>query len=379
VPVKKKDEAKSKAELIRELEALRQRVRQLEALKNEHQGLEQSLTQKEAMYRGLFDNMSGGVAVYEAVNDGQDFIFKDFNKAGEEIENTKRETLLGRKVTEVFPGVTEFGLFEVFQRVWRTGIPELHPVSLYKDNRLMGWRENYVYKLPTGEIVAVYNDVTERKIAEEKIKASLKEKELLLKEIHHRVKNNMAVISSLLGLQADTFDDPRFVKALKNSQNRIRSMVLVHEKLYKAGDFSRIDFADYTRGLVGHIAQFSNMKKHTVSVAIEAGDILLGIDLSIPCGLIINELVTNAFKHAFPQDQDGKIDIRMQRIKQDKFYRLMVSDNGVGLPPHIDINSTTSFGLHLVNLLTQQLGGTLEIEREKGTAINITFPALTRG
>ncbi|MCX8038895.1 MAG: PAS domain S-box protein, partial [Candidatus Sumerlaeia bacterium] len=129
---------------------------------------EMAAEQSETRYRDLFDHMSSGVAVYEAVNDGEDFIFKDFNRAGEWIENVRREDILGKSVQRVFPGVREFGLLDIFQRVYRTGVPERHPLALYKDNRIAGWRENYVFKLPSGEVVAIYDDVTERKRSEAK-------------------------------------------------------------------------------------------------------------------------------------------------------------------------------------------------------------------
>ncbi len=131
---------------------------------------EEALRQSEARYKGIVEHTINGVGVYRAVNDGQDFIFVDFNKAGERIEKIHRDKVIGRSVVEVFPGVKEFGLLEVMRRVWATGRPEHHPVSLYKDNRISGWRDNFVYKLPSGEIVAVYSDETERKQAEEQLR-----------------------------------------------------------------------------------------------------------------------------------------------------------------------------------------------------------------
>ena len=130
---------------------------------NSQQDPKDELKEYQAKFRALFDNVSSGVAIYEARNDGEDFVFVDFNTAAEEIEHLKKDELIGKSVAEVFPGVKEFGLFEVFQRVYKTGTPEHHPISIYKDERVAGWRENYVYRLPSGQIVAVYDDVSARK------------------------------------------------------------------------------------------------------------------------------------------------------------------------------------------------------------------------
>jgi len=139
------------------------------------------LLDSEARYRNLFDNSKNCVAIYRAMNDGSDFIFVDFNRAAGNAENVRRKDIIDRSVLDVFPGVRDFGLLDVFQRVWRTGKPESHPVSLYRDSRISGWRDNYVYKLPSGEIVAIYNDETENKQTEENYLARLKRQEELLK------------------------------------------------------------------------------------------------------------------------------------------------------------------------------------------------------
>ena len=161
-----KDQAKTKQTLIGELASLRKRIAQLEQFESERRQVEKALRASENRYYKLFQHMSSSVAIYEAVEDGADFVIRDFNAAAERLEKIQKEEILGRRVTEVFPGVIDFGLFSVFQRVWKTGNSEDHNVSFYQDNRISGWRENHVYKLPSGEVVAIYDDVTDRKQAE---------------------------------------------------------------------------------------------------------------------------------------------------------------------------------------------------------------------
>jgi two-component system cell cycle response regulator len=243
------------------------------------------------------------------------------------------------------------------------------------EERLIAWHNAYI-KNERGEITGALSsgqDITEKKQAENELKDSLREKELLLKEVHHRVKNNMAVISSLLNLQAEKFANPSVLNAFRDSRHRIRSMALVHEKLYQAKDLSKIEFSQYIKELSQQVSRSNEFQGVRISVKVKANNIKLGIDTAIPCGLIINELLTNAFKYAFPTDRTGKIHIQMKLV-ENKFYKLIVSDNGVGLPGQIDVQNPSTFGLNLVYLLTQQLEGRVEAQREKGSRFIITFP-----
>ncbi|MCB9421393.1 MAG: hypothetical protein H6667_16440, partial [Ardenticatenaceae bacterium] len=214
--------------------------------------------------------------------------------------------------------------------------------------------------------------IAERKLAEDKIEASLHEKEVLLKEIHHRVKNNLQVISSLLNLQSSSVADKENLSVFQDSQNRIRSMALIHQKLYQSSDLARVDFDDYIRELTAHLAQ-SYRFATPAEIYFDLEPILLEIDTAVSCGLIINELVSNIFKHAFPPDKNGKIFIKFRQTSHRNLI-LMVGDNGVGMPEEIDCHNTMTLGLQLVNMLVDQLSGDFHVERTPGTTFIITFP-----
>lgn len=227
-----------------------------------------------------------------------------------------------------------------------------------------------------GIVIAVMRDITERKRAEQQIKESLKREALLRREIHHRVKNNLQVISSLLFLQSTHVTDPNTREILRESQGRARAIALIHEKLYQSTDLTKIAFCDYVRQLLGDLFHAYGVSSEVVSLKIGAEGIFLGIDAAIPCGLILNELVTNALKHGLPAGRKGAICIDIQPSGPG-LLTLSVRDDGVGLPEDFDLQTSRTLGLKLVSDLTRQLGGTLELERNNGTAIKITFPEPT--
>lgn len=218
-----------------------------------------------------------------------------------------------------------------------------------------------------------------RKQAEEQIQASLKEKEVLLKEIHHRVKNNLQIISSLLNLQSRYIKDPQTFEMFKESQNRIRSMALIHEKLYQSQDLTQIDFADYIQYLTTHLFRVYGVNWNIVGLKINVRYVLLDIDTAIPCGLILNELISNCLKHAFPTNAEmipkGEIQIDLHS-DDEGLFTLIVRDNGVGFPEDIDFQNTETLGLRLIQTLTHQMKGTIELDRTSGTAFTIRFTNL---
>lgn len=222
----------------------------------------------------------------------------------------------------------------------------------------------------------IVEDITERKRAEEKLRASLKEKEVLLREIHHRVKNNLQIISSLLNLQSRYIRDPSALEMFKESRDRVRSMALVHEKLYSSEDMANVDFSEYIQSLARHLCMAYGMNANGITVDVEARDVCLDINTSIPCGLIINELISNALKHAFRGRKRGKIRILLRQEQPDR-YRMVVSDDGVGLPKDLDVQRVKSLGLQLVCMLVEQLQGEMTIKSGKGTSFEIAFRGLS--
>jgi len=221
--------------------------------------------------------------------------------------------------------------------------------------------------------IAVVGDMTRRKRAEVALKSSLEEKDVLLREIHHRVKNNMQVISSLLNLQARSIESPQLQKMFQESQSRVRAMAMIHEILYESGDLSRIGLDGYVTKLANSLILIYGAAADNIRLDVDAEEVTLGIDETVPCGLVLNELLSNSLKYAFPNDRPGVIKIRAHSTEDGEVV-LRVSDDGVGLPADLDIRATESMGMSLVvGLVENQLGGRLELDRDKGTCFTIIF------
>jgi PAS domain S-box-containing protein len=220
-------------------------------------------------------------------------------------------------------------------------------------------------------MVGVARDITERKRAEEQIRASLREKDVLLKEVHHRVKNNLQIISSLLNLQSEYIHDPEMLKVFNESQHRVKSMALVHEKLYRSSNLAEIDFGEYVRELSAQLIRSYGMELKGVELRVHAEQIALGIDRAIPCGIILNELVSNSLKHGFPNSHRGTVYIDVRAVPEHTM-RLIVGDTGVGLPADFDMEAAESLGLKLVRMLAYQLQGELRLERSAALLGGVT-------
>lgn len=221
-------------------------------------------------------------------------------------------------------------------------------------------------------VQVVARDITERKQAEEKIISALNEREVMLREIHHRVKNNMQIISSLLRLQSRQIKSKKTLALFDVGQNRIRSMALIHESLYQSSDLAKINFSDYIKRLTTHLLSTYRVGMERIRMKLDVRDVCLDINRAIPCGLIINELVSNSLRHAFPSDQKGDVQVIMNANKQGK-YSLVVNDTGVGFPEDVDFQQTETLGMQLVIDLVSQLGGIIKLKREKGTKFRIVF------
>lgn len=222
-------------------------------------------------------------------------------------------------------------------------------------------------------------EITVRKLAEEKARAALGEKEILLKEIHHRVKNNFAIISSLIQLQERGSKNENSIKLLEDIHNRIRIMSLIHENLYQSKNIKSINFGDYIRIVSSELHQMYVSNPNRIVLHIDVESIQLTIEQAMPCGLALNEILTNSFKYAFPEDRGdiGEIIISLHRRK-DNLIEMVVGDNGVGIPESIDIEGADSLGLKLVTMLVRQLKGECKLDRDRGTKFTITFQ-LDRG
>ncbi|KAF5434671.1 Two-component sensor histidine kinase [Candidatus Methanophagaceae archaeon] len=230
-------------------------------------------------------------------------------------------------------------------------------------------------KNPDGSIskLEIFRDITERKQAEEQLKASLKEKEVLLLEIHHRVKNNLQVVSSLLNLQARAAKDETTSAVLLESRDRINTMALIHTDLYESGNLSEINMKGFVEGLIRQLFMGYRVRDTKITPVVHVADCTLPISIAVPFGLVVNELLTNAFKHAFVNRAEGKIEVSLSASEKGAVC-LIVSDDGVGLPEGFDFNTTKTLGLHLVKILVEdQLLGKLEVVSDKGATFKVEF------
>jgi PAS domain S-box-containing protein len=285
--------------------------------------------------------------------------YPELGKSMRSNKTLEYQSIWDEKYTQAFEGKqVEF----ISERTQRSGKKIIRQIILYpiKDanNNVM-------------EISGIGFDITENKKNEEKITQSLKEKDVLLKEVHHRVKNNMQVISSILNLQSSYVKDSYALNLLKECQNRIKSMAFIHESLYQTKNFESVNFSEYVTTLSKNLVHTYSINTKKIKLILTLDNLYLNLDASIPCGLIINEIISNSLKYAFPDNRDGIIFVTL-RVDKSK-VKIEVGDNGVGIPENIDIKNTQTLGLQLVDTLVEQISGTLKLNRSKGTIFSIEF------
>jgi two-component sensor histidine kinase len=240
-------------------------------------------------------------------------------------------------------------------------------------------RGQLIHPAATGApiMIGTSQDITETRRKEKIIEDSLREKEILLKEIQHRVKNNMQIISSLLSIQSQFAVDEKDARMFQDSQDRIHSMSLVYDQLHMDQNLTEISLPEYVNELVNNLINSFSLDAKNISSRVEVDNINVNLDIAIPCGLLVNELVTNSLKHAFPDNRKGIIGISMR--KEGSMLKIAVSDNGIGLPENFDISNSPTLGMTLLHTLGAQLGGKVELENNNGTVFHSSFCLNTAG
>jgi PAS domain S-box-containing protein len=326
---------------------------------------QQRLQESEEKYRELGESISD---IFFGLD--PDLRITYWNKASEILTGVPRETATGAPVTGVIPPFCTDQTMDRLRDVMRTKRPLTFETRLALAGHDLFF-EITIYPAVSG-LSVVARDVTERHRAEEAVEASLREKEALLKEIHHRVKNNLQIISSLLSLQSQQIRNRKALDALTESQARVRSMALIHEQLYQSQDLAHIDFSQYVRDLAAHLFRTYVTQGPNVRLIVDVRNVFLDADHAIACGMIINELVSNALKHAFAGGLQGTLRIATE-WEDEEVLRLVVADSGRGIPASVDHTNTPSLGLKLVRMLADQLKGTVELSRKDGTAFTVRF------
>jgi len=333
------------------------------------------LEQRNKFIETILNNIPLGIVVSEIDSGKSTFVNREFEEilgwAGDEILTI--DSLLKK-----FPNYS--GKKTHLSDKIKTDIKEKKPEDLFWENIEVNSKSGerkylsvkYIPLYDQNLLITTLQDMTDRITADMHLQSSLIEKEILLREIHHRVKNNLQTISSLLDLQAESISDPKSLEAFRSSQSRIRSMALIHERLYKSENLSRIKACEYIKNLTEYLESTFIAQSGSIELKTEVEDIYLSLDVAIPCGLIINELVSNAMKSAFSGRKNGKLFVQL-RIYNTKYLKLIVKDNGIGISVKTE-NESSSLGLQLVGLLVKQINGNLTLDNSNGTTFEITFP-----
>jgi len=368
-----KDEDKTKTELISELADLRRRLSEFEALKQEFEETNQRLRESEERFRGLVELSPYGIGI---ASDGVAVFIND--AVATMLGAKKRSEIIGKPIMGFVHESSKPVATGHIRQVTVEGKPVIYSEEKFirLDGELVDVEVTAIPFTYEGRpaIQAVFNDITARKKAEDQIKATLEEKEVLLREIHHRVKNNLQVISSLLRLHSRCAPDNESRRIFAECQNRLQSIGLIHELLYRSKNLAVIDFRAYINSLVVQLFYAYGITGSHISLKTEMVSAPMAINVAMPCGLIANELISNCLKHAFPNDRKGLITVSL--VSSDDDYEFEISDDGVGLPDSVDVNGGRFLGLSLVDTLVKQLRGQIEVSRAQGTQFKLKFKGI---
>ncbi|MDO9035216.1 MAG: PAS domain S-box protein, partial [Methanoregula sp.] len=404
-------------ELARKHEELNAAYEQLTASEEELRVNYEELTVSQSSLRETKDYLENLIryANVPIVSWNPELTITEFNRAFEQLSGMTRDEVIGQSLTILFTDKTRENSMNLIRRALRGELLEIVEIPILSksgETRIVQWNSANILD-PAGKIIATIaqgQDITERKATDETIKRfdenlereiaertsgltdislslmteidirldaekqltkSVVEKEVLLREVHHRVKNNLQIIISLLNLQSRYITDETTRSAFKESQNRVRAMALVHEKLYQSTDLAKLDLGNYIQFLGDNLFQFLGMKGKGITLTMDIRDIFLAIDTAIPLGLMINEFISNSLKYAFPDGRTGEISLTIHR--QDHTLSILFKDNGIGIPEDFDWRNAGSLGLRLVCSLVEQLDGTIELDRSSGTAFTIVL------
>lgn len=325
---------------------------------------EELLKLSEARFRSYIDNSPDGVFLSDETGK-----YLEVNPAASLITGYSQNELLSMSIPDLLPPESLEKDMQIFATLKKKGRVSSEFQFLHKDGNKKWWSLEGV-KLSETRYLGFVRDVTDRKYAEEKIQNLLNEKDILLKEVHHRIKNNMNTIKGLLTLQLDNINEPSYSALLLDLENRVQSMIVLYDKLYCSENYRELSVKNYLPALTEEIiCTFPN--RGIVELQIDIEDIVLNVNMLAPLGIVVNELLTNIMKHAFTGRDSGLIQISMS-LSGDT-ADLIIHDNGIGLDEEIKIDSTTGFGLNLVNMLMEQVGGSVRIEREDGTKFILQF------
>ena len=334
---------------------------------------EEAVRQSAELFHSAAEYFPGGFVIYDAQKR-----FQFVNRNTMEMLKMERGQILGRTNEEVFgPEVTSQYL-PALERCAQEKATQTLEVSITLPGgsyvRLLSFVPILGGNGELRQILGIGYDITERRRAEEQVEEALKKEVILRREIQHRVKNSIQIISSLLFLQSQELSDPKTLEVLRECQSRARSIALVYGMLSQRSEIARIEFSPYAQQLIGALASAYEIRRSAISFDISAEKILLDIDTAVPCGLIITELVSNALKYAFPECRQGEIKVALERHGEGQLL-LTVSDNGIGLPGGFDLEDQRSLGLRLVRDLALQMGGKVDYQSDRGVTFKVLFPA----